>query len=226
MIRARLGPAHTTAAAASQGRGCSTAFILPPLVVLLFGAGMLAFAPDSRTSTLALAPAGNPDSPQLSRIYAPSVLYWTSSILRWAASEGLDPNLVAVVMQIESCGDPFARSSAGALGLFQVMPYHFLPTDDPYAPDTNAVRGMDYLKHSLAAADNDIHLGLAGYNGGIGLMSQLELFWPTETVRYACWGSGIYQDAVSGAAVSGRLDEWLAAGGASLCARARQRLQL
>ena len=224
MTRARPYAAQTTAAPASQGRGCFSAFILPPLVVLLFGAGMLAYTPDSRTSTL--APAPNPDSPQLSQIFAPSVLYWASSILRWAASEGLDPNLVAVVMQIESCGDPFARSSAGALGLFQVMPYHFLPTDDPYAPDTNAVRGLDYLKRSLAAADNDIHLGLAGYNGGIGLISRIELFWPAETVRYSYWGSGIYADAVSSASPSPRLDEWLAAGGAGMCARAGQKLRL
>jgi soluble lytic murein transglycosylase-like protein len=154
------------------------------------------------------------------------VQYWAASILRWAAAAGLDPNLVAVVMQIESCGDPFARSSAGAIGLFQVMPYHFLPADDPYAPDTNARRGLDYLRRSLAAADDDVQIALAGYNGGLGVISRPAPFWPAETARYAYWGLGIYQDAQAGAPASPRLQEWLAAGGAGLCTRAGRRLQV
>jgi len=36
------------------------------------------------------------------------------------------------------------------------------------------------------------------------------------------WGSGIYVDAEHGAGASLRLEEWLAAGGASLCRQARQ----
>jgi soluble lytic murein transglycosylase-like protein len=226
MIRARPYAVEATAAPTSQGRGCFSAFILPPLMVLLFGAGMIAFAPDSPPLAVTSAPPADPGTSHLSPIFTPSVQHWGPSILRWAAASALDPNLVAVVMQIESCGDPFARSSAGALGLFQVMPYHFLPADDPYAPDTNALRGMDYLRRSLAAADNDTRLALAGYNGGISLISRTELLWSAETIRYAYWGGGIYQDAVSGAAVSPRLDEWLAAGGAGLCARAGQRLGL
>jgi soluble lytic murein transglycosylase-like protein len=64
-------------------------------------------------------------------------------------------------MQIESCGDPRARSRAGAMGLFQVMPYHFAGGDDPYNPDTNAVRGLAYLKRSLDTANGDPRLALA-----------------------------------------------------------------
>jgi soluble lytic murein transglycosylase-like protein len=187
---------------------------------------MLAVAPDYRASAVVPGASAAPASSQVSSIFTPSVQYWAPSILRWAAAAGLDPNLIAVVMQIESCGDPSARSGAGAMGLFQVMPYHFLSTDDPYAPDTNARRGIDYLKRSLSAAGNDTSLGLAGYNGGIGVISRTELLWPAETIRYAYWGGGIYEDAVSGLAVSPRLEEWLAAGGASMCARAGQQLQL
>ena len=224
MIESRTRSKPPTAAPQSRGRGCLSGFILPPLVVLLFGAGMTTLAPDTRVSTLAAAlPAG---SSQLSPIFAAPVQYWSASILRWAAAAGLDPNLVAVVMQIESCGDPFARSSAGAIGLFQVMPYHFLPADDAYAPDTNARRGLDYLRRSLGAADNDIQIALAGYNGGLGVISRPTAFWPAETARYAYWGLGIYQDAQAGAPMSRRLQEWLAAGGAGLCTRAGLQLQL
>jgi soluble lytic murein transglycosylase-like protein len=128
------------------------------------------------------------------------------------------------VMQIESCGDPGARSRAGAMGLFQVMPYHFNGAEDPYLPSTNAARGLAYLKRSLEAAGGDVRLALAGYNGGIGVIGLPELTWPAETQRYAYWGSGIYAEANAGAGDSLRLAEWLAAGGTSLCRQARYRL--
>jgi soluble lytic murein transglycosylase-like protein len=159
----------------------------------------------------------------LSSIFTPSVQYWSKSLARWAAAAGVDPNMAAVVMQIESCGDPSATSGSGAIGLFQVMPYHFAAGDAPYDPDTNALRGLDYLRRSLAAAKNDARLAFAGYNGGIGVISRSEWTWPAETVRYAYWGSGIYADAIGGLKESSRLNEWYAAGG-GLCRRAVQRL--
>jgi soluble lytic murein transglycosylase-like protein len=138
----------------------------------------------------------------------------------------VDPNLAAVVMQIESCGDPTATSRAGAIGLFQVMPYHFAAADSPYEPDTNALRGLSYLRRSLTASNNDARLAFAGYNGGVGVVSRGDWTWPAETVRYAYWGSGIYADAISGASESPRLQEWLAAGGSGLCSRAGAQLGL
>jgi hypothetical protein len=127
-------------------------------------------------------------------------------------------------MQIESCGNPGARSNAGASGLFQVMPYHFYITENSYDPDTNALRGLRYLAKSLERSGGDARLALAGYNGGIGVIGRSESTWPAETIRYAYWGSGIYADAAQNASESARLNEWLAAGGASLCRKARERL--
>jgi hypothetical protein len=161
---------------------------------------------------------------KLSLVFRPEVLYWSGAIGVWSAAAGLDPNLVATVMQIESCGDPGARSRAGAMGLFQVMPYHFTASDDPYLPDTNATRGLAYLKRSLEAANGDARLALAGYNGGIGVIGRPESTWAAETRRYIYWGSGIYAEASNGSGVSLRLEEWIAAGGAGLCRQARIRL--
>jgi hypothetical protein len=139
-------------------------------------------------------------SSTLSPVFTPEVQHWSSEIVRWSRAAGVDPNLTATVMQIESCGDPSATSSSGAMGLFQVMPFHFAGSDSPYAPDTNALRGLDYLRRSLAAANNDARLALAGYNGGIGVIGRSEWAWPAETIRYAYWGGGIYADAISGRA--------------------------
>lgn len=211
--------------------GCCSAYALPPIVILVMAAAAVALAfrnPASFPSppNSSVAAAGNPTDSRISTLFTPEVQYWGGAITRWAANACVDPNLVAVVMQIESCGDPRARSRAGAAGLFQVMPYHFAATDEPYAPDTNAARGLAYLTRALTAAGGDARLALAGYNGGIGVISRAEWTWPAETARYAYWGSGIYADATSGSVSSVRLDEWLAAGGYSLCRIARQNLHL
>jgi soluble lytic murein transglycosylase-like protein len=126
-----------------------------------------------------------PTISSLAPFFAPSVQYWEKEILRWAADWELDPNLIATVMQIESCGDPRALSYVGAMGLFQVMPYHFSPEEAPYNPETNAKRGMAYLSQALNTYQ-DIRLAFAGYNGGIGTAAKHETNWPQETIRYTC----------------------------------------
>ena len=132
----------------------------------------------------------------------------------------MDPNLVATVMQIESCGHPGATSSAGAIGLFQVMPFHFSELEDPYWPETNAARGLAYLSAGLRLAEGDTRLALAGYNGGHSLIGQPHATWPRETQRYVDWGSNLLQDVETGRTPSPTVTAWLAAGGSSLCRQA------
>jgi soluble lytic murein transglycosylase-like protein len=163
-------------------------------------------------------------APELSPVFTPEVQHWASKITAWAAEYQLDPALVATVMQIESCGNPAASSPSGAEGLFQVMPYHFAAGDDMLDPDTNAARGLAYLSLGLQRAGGNTGLALAGYNGGHNLIGLAGSLWPAQTQRYWYWGTGIYKDALSGQSSSPRLQEWLAAGGASLCARAAHQL--
>ena len=211
------------------GNGCLSTLFFPPLLVVLLGIILSSFLWGLKTPSRAdagFAPAYAEQfatHPGLSPLFTPEVHYWGDQIMGWATEMGLDPNLIATAMQIESCGDPRALSSAGAMGLFQVMPYHFEQGENPYYPATNALRGLGYLKKSLDTANGDYRLAFAGYNGGIGVIPKLESAWAAETVRYAYWGSGIYADALQGATSSPRLDEWLAHGGASLCAQARER---
>ena len=109
------------------------------------------------------------------------------------------------------------------MGLFQVMPFHFLPNENGYNPDTNALRGLDYLRRSFERANGDARLALAGYNGGIGVIGWAESAWPAETKRYVYWGA-MYNDAIQNASQSERLEEWKRATGNSLCIKASQRL--
>lgn len=161
---------------------------------------------------------------QLSPIFMPSVQYWKDNLITWASDENLDPNLAATVMQIESCGNPNAHSGAGAMGLFQVMPFHFEANEKPYNPDTNALRGLGYLADGMAASGGHAGLALAGYNGGLGIINRSYEDWPYETQRYYRWGSGIYREASSGWESSPTLSAWLSAGGQSLCTSAEEAL--
>jgi len=167
-----------------------------------------------------------PSSSGLSPIFTKEVQHWGSDIVRWAGAASLDPNLVAVIMQIESCGDPRATSRSGAMGLFQVMPFHFHFGENPYDPEINALRGLNYLSRSLGTASGNARLALAGYNGGVGVISRSEWLWPSETKRYVLYGAPIYEDALSGVTSSPRLTQWYEKYGVSLCRQAAQRLGL
>ena len=222
-------------AASAQGSGCLSGFLIPPLAVLLVGLLLAFFVKGlsipvqaeslSVTTTMQTTISAVPAT-SLSPIFTPEIHYWADSITRWAAVSNLDPNLAAVVMQIESCGDPRATSRAGAIGLFQVMPFHFQAGEDPYQPDTNALRGLGYLKRSLDTAGGNARLALAGYNGGIGVISRGEWSWAAETARYVKYGYPIYEDARSGVTTSASLNEWYGRYGTGLCRQAAQRLGL
>lgn len=221
---------HSNRQAASEKkyRGClwftgiSFGMALPPLTVLVLGLLMTIVV--GQIDITALAADGSLNiamySGKIAPLFTPEVQRWGDEIAAWSQHYGLDPNLVATIMQIESCGNTRALSYAGAMGLFQVMPYHFSFGEDPYTPATNALRGLAHLKNALNARGGDARLALAGYNGGIMGTMRPEYFWPAETIRYVYWGTGIYADAQQGKAQSERLNEWLARGGASLCSQA------
>jgi hypothetical protein len=164
--------------------------------------------------------------PNLSPIFTPEVRHWAPKIASWSAEHSLDPNIIATIMQIESCGDPQASSHVGAQGLFQVMPFHFAPGEDKLDPDTNALRGLAFYNRQLDYTNQDVYLSFAGYNGGYAASGSSFPSWADETQRYFTWAKGIFDDASAGLVNSPTLKGWLAAGGGSLCRQAAQRLGL
>lgn len=215
------------AAATAEGGGCLSLYSLPLLSIIFIACLLTALAFNTPIVTSAASSSqtiSNTPTSRLSPLFTREVQYWSDSIVRWAGASSLDPNLVAVVMQIESCGDPFARSSAGAMGLFQVMPFHFHTGENAYNTDTNALRGLDYLARSLETSRGNVRLALAGYNGGIGVISRGEWTWSAQTLRYVYYGAPIYEDARSGASYSAKLEEWYRKYGAGLCRQASRRL--
>jgi soluble lytic murein transglycosylase-like protein len=174
----------------------------------------------------ALQNAAVPFQGNIASFFTKEVKYWEAKIVEWGQLYGVDPNIVATVMQIESCGDPQAVSGAGAQSLFQVMPFHFVAGENSMDPDTNAKRGMIFMADLLSRSNGDVGLALAGYNGGPSVMSRGMESWPAETQRYYRWGNGIFNEISAGQPASETLNQWLAAGGSSLCQQAAARLGL
>jgi len=98
--------------------------------------------------------------------------------VHWHARQvGLEPELVLAVIDVESNFDRFAISSAGALGLMQVMPFWVKELEEElgyqdknvlFKIDTNVLMGCWILKHYLEMERYDLVRGLARYNGSVG----------------------------------------------------------
>lgn len=89
-----------------------------------------------------------------------------------ATRKGLYPELVLAVIDIESNFDRFAISSAGAIGLMQVMSFWLKeigrPDDNLVNAQTNLRMGCTILKYYLDLENQDLIRGLARYNGSKG----------------------------------------------------------
>jgi soluble lytic murein transglycosylase-like protein len=159
----------------------------------------------------------NPNA-RLSSIFTPEVLHWRTQIQAWAQEYYVNPNVIAIVIQIESCGGPTAISFAGAVGLMQVMPFHFDNGENMLNPDTNVRRGMSVFYECLTVfADWDLGLALACYNGGPSVTLSDPIYWAEETRYYYRWATGLWDDVTSGNNSSETLTAWLDAGGAGMC---------
>lgn len=91
-----------------------------------------------------------------------------AAIEAYSKKYNVDPLLVRAVMKQESGFQPFALSTAGAMGLMQLMPEtaRGLGVSDPYNIEENIRGGIQYLSYQLEAFDNDLSLALAAYNAG------------------------------------------------------------
>lgn len=76
----------------------------------------------------------------------PKVAQWADLATAVASESGVPVEVILAIIDIESDGDPRATSPAGAMGLMQVMPFHWKPGEDPYDPEQNVRKGAQVLK--------------------------------------------------------------------------------
>jgi Transglycosylase SLT domain len=198
--------------------------VMAAMLILLAG-GSVPNAPlPPEMAAKVMTPMPTRDRTRIARTFTKEVQFWSPYIMVWAQQYNVDPDILATVIQIESCGHYLVNSPAGAQGLFQVMPFHFQEGENPLDPEINAKRGINYLIGSLRQADGHIGLAMAGYNGGWGVIPRGWNGWVRETRNYYTWGSTIYLDALQDKPTeeSAALQSWLNAGGSNLCALAAQ----
>ena len=170
-IRRLLAPPPVPSRARAWMAPLVLAVALVPLTAAAVSAVMAPVAKSDRAAAVDIA-------------WMPPVLEpWREEIAKAAATHGIDPELLAIVVLVESAGNPDAKSTAGALGLMQVMPAtgariaeaRGLAGYDPAQlrdPAYNLDAGAWYLARQLEDfgagrdADAAVELAAAAYNGG------------------------------------------------------------
>lgn len=143
-------------------------------------------------ASYALASASPTISSTASTIMAPGSAgsatgSYDALIAQAAARNGVDPAVLHGLIQQESGFDPHATSSAGALGLTQLMPgtAASLGVSDPLDPAQSIEGGARYLSEMLRDFGGDTEKALAAYNAGPGAVQRYGGVPPyAETQQY------------------------------------------
>lgn len=155
--------------------------LLTPLALL----ALMSADPSAAPANSAAAASAEQTGPFAIAWLSPKVQRWAPEIRAASKRHGVDPELVAIVIAIESGGNAGAVSRMNARGLMQVLPAtataiaaeRGLPTPTVSELD-EAARNLDfgvYLLRSLQRAlvpggghsGDDVALVGAGYNGGL-----------------------------------------------------------
>jgi soluble lytic murein transglycosylase-like protein len=176
---------------------------------------------------------------------SPTVRQWEDTIKEMGQRYSVDPELLAIIMTLESGGHPKARSEVGAVGLMQVTPptagdiarKHVLQPRTDYNledPRTNIEFGAAYLaflRDHFGSAEHGpdwgatVELIAAGYNGGPSAASALEEgegLRDTQTVSYSRDAFNMWRERHAPA--SPTYDRWLERGGSRLIDQAKTAL--
>ncbi|MBT2759836.1 transglycosylase SLT domain-containing protein [Paenibacillus sp. ISL-20] len=95
---------------------------------------------------------------------------YASIINHYASQYGVDPKLIAAIIQTESGFNSNAVSSAGAQGLMQLMPKTAkgLGVKNSFDPEQNIKGGTSHFARLVKLYEGDIELALYAYNAGEG----------------------------------------------------------
>lgn len=91
-----------------------------------------------------------------------------------AAKYNISESLLKAIAKAESDFNPNCISSAGAMGIMQLMPETAkgLGVDDPYDPEQNIMGGAKCIAQKLKEFNGNVKLALAAYNAGSGAVKR------------------------------------------------------
>jgi soluble lytic murein transglycosylase-like protein len=108
-------------------------------------------------------------------------------IERYSAKYSVDPFLVKCIIKVESDFNPNAVSSAGAVGLMQLMQetardYGVTNRTDP---ELNIRAGIQHLAFLLRECEGEVPLAVAAYHAGLGRVKRNHAVPPIQsTIEY------------------------------------------
>jgi soluble lytic murein transglycosylase-like protein len=109
-------------------------------------------------------------------------------VRRMASKYKLQPQLVHAIIEAESAYKPDAVSSAGAIGMMQLMPAtaEKYEVSDPTNVVENIEGGCQHMRFLLDLHDQDLSLAIASYNAGENAVKRYNNSIPPypETIAY------------------------------------------
>lgn len=200
---------------------------------------------ESASPEVDVASADEPPATTIGIPWLPKTVdHWREGLERLGAANKVDPELLAIIVLVESGGNPVAKSRSGALGLMQIIPLtgkHIAtqrklpeqPVEKLTDPDYNMDFGSWYIGLQLGAFQvagdrtRTVELAAAAYNGGPNKLKRhlngAESL-SNETQRYVKWVGGMWRERRKPR--SGTYAAWWDAGGERLVREAGTKLTL
>ena len=220
-----------------QPRLWDATLVLAGMLIVLAGVGIAALRYNTQTALPYLS------SGVTAKWLPPTVMYWRNDINKFAKRYNIDANVIAIVMTMESGGDPEAVSEANAQGLMQITPAtahdiaaKFLQkpmtTYNLLDPQTSIEFGVAYLAYLRDTFEDPsqspswnytVELVAASYNGGPGAGGSLyrgKGLTDTQTVVYSRDAFNMWRER--NASDSPTFDRWKERGGTILLDNAKQ----
>lgn len=138
---------------------------------------------------------------------------WSTDLERWAQLLSIEANYLAIVMQLETCGNPDFIGADGRVGLFAVPQDRFQAGEEFADPEINAMRAAELITQCQSLTGNDPGQTYTCYRSNTD-STQVDFGgWSEAMQQRFLWSMGMYGDTQMNAVESAALNHYLVTGG-------------